>query len=93
MRSFKVKVDADKADFFKELLDSLNFVSYSENSSGGRNKSKNKSGLDVKEKGTQASLKRNQNTEDEYDSMDSKRKSLEDIRKAMMNIDKLRNNR
>ncbi len=92
MRSFKVKVEASRADFFMELLDSLNFVSFEEDSSS-KSKSAKKAGSNVKDIEGKSSSNNKTKSEEEYDSMDSKRKSLEDIRKAMMNIDKLRNNR
>ncbi len=91
MRSFKVSVDAKKAEFFKELLDNLGFVSYEEDSSiSVTKKSKNAAG-DTDKDNSVSSSKRKSKKENEFDSIENRRKSLEDIRKAMMNIDKLRN--
>jgi len=93
MRSFKVSVDAKKAEFFKELLDSLDFVSYEEDSSFSLTKSERKERSHSSGRDAISSSKRKNKKESELDSIESRRKSLEDIRKAMMNIDKLRNSR
>ena len=91
MRSFKVSVDNKKVAFFKELMDSLDFVTYQEDTSVESSRSlSDKSDVDHKENETENNSKRKPKLSNDFDSIESRKKSLEDIRKAMMNIDKLR---
>ncbi|MCW3804918.1 hypothetical protein [Plebeiibacterium marinum] len=83
MKYFKVKVAKEKARFFKELLNSLEFVEFKEVKSfeeeppfiGARSRRGMSSSKAMEEK---------------INSVENRRKSLEDIRKAMEKIDKLR---
>ncbi len=91
MRSFKVSVDNKKVAFFKELMDSLDFVTCQEDTSVESSRSlSDKSDEDHKENETENNSKRKPKLSNDFDSIESRKKSLEDIRKAMMNIDKLR---
>ncbi|MCW3787067.1 hypothetical protein [Plebeiibacterium sediminum] len=91
MRSFKVSVDNKKVAFFKELLDNLDFVSYQEDTSKDLSHTlSDRNDVNKKEEGGEGLSKRKQKLSDDFNSIESRKKSLEDIRKAMMNIDKLR---
>ncbi len=93
MRSFKVSVDAGKAEFFIELLDNLGFVSYEEDPSIRIKKNQKRLSADTDKRNTTGSSRRKTKPEDDFDSLEHRKKSLEDIRKAMINIDKLRNSK
>ncbi len=91
MRSFKVSVDNKKVAFFKELMDSLDFVTCQEDTSVESSRSlSDKSDANRKGNESENILYRKQKLSNDFASIENKKKSLEDIRKAMMNIDKLR---
>ncbi len=89
---FKVNVDAKKVAFFKELLNSLNFVTYEEERTKDSEDSISKDGeeLKVNERSELSAAQRKQKKSNDLNSIENRKKSLEDIRKAMKNIDKLR---
>lgn len=96
MKNFKVSVHINKVDFFKELLDSLNFVNYEDLQVEVEPRLYPGADFEIRSK---KNVKENMsseltqlNAERKAKSSDENRKdALSDIRDAMSKINKLRN--
>jgi len=100
MKNFKVKVDNNKAEFFKELMDSFKFVSYEEVDSfreprvypGGEFEIRSpKDTTPITYSMEKAGRKLEQ--ESKGKPTQTREQSLEDIKKALSKIEALRNRR
>ncbi len=98
MKNFKVKIDDEKADFFKELLKNLDFVSFEEVDSFHEPRIYPAADFEIRSprdpisssydkltRGSEDSQKKNVN-----DPSIRRKSALDDIRSVISNIDKLR---
>lgn len=97
MKNFKIQVDNHKVDFFKQLLDHLDFVSYEEVEGFSEPRIYPAADFEIRSEKDRVSIdketmNRNVSVSPPIEHKDTIRKdALSDIRNVMANIEKMRN--